>query len=102
MRLPYTNSVVSSSGSRLFSTAPASVLSERLHHFQAQMALDRIEITVAMQKPMAVEDAKSADDHVDCLADRHASRTQQSIISRAGDCDPPANHFAKFECGEKS
>ena len=53
----------------------------------------RIEIPIGMQELMAALDAERADDHVDRLPDRNATRPQQPIVSRGLDRDCLVQHW---------
>ena len=64
------------------------------------MALEGIEVAVAMKQVMVLDDAKRRDDRVDRAARRHATSPQRAMIARGGNRDFMATDRAKFESGE--
>lgn len=66
------------------------------------MALERIEVAIAMKQLMAFDDTECRDNRVDGFAHGHAARAQRPVITRRRNCDLTAGHRAKFECGEVS
>ena len=64
------------------------------------MALEGIEVAVAMKQVMVLDDTKRRDDRVYRAAGRHASSPQRAVITRGGNRDFMATHRAKFESGE--
>src|SRR5271166_2749681 len=69
----------------------------RLHDAQPEMALERIEVTVAMQKFMAFNDTECRDYGVDGFANGNAARAQCPVIPRGRNCDFTASHREKLE-----
>src|SRR5208283_1830849 len=71
-----------------------------LYDPETQVALERIEVAVAMKKVMVLDDAKRRDDRVDRAARRHPASPQRAVIASGGNRDFMAAHGTKFESGE--
>ena len=56
-------------------------------HAKAEMALEGIEVAVAMKKVMALSDTKGRDDGVDGAARRHPARSERAMIPRGSNRD---------------
>src|SRR5579885_245181 len=72
--------------------APSEPMSSAFYHAQAEMALKRVEIAVAMKQLVMVDDTKARDQRVDCLAHGDAALSEDSKVLCGGDGGvPPAN-----------
>src|SRR5581483_7790995 len=76
-----------------------------LYHAQAEMALERVEIAVAVKQRMAVPDAEGRDQRIDGRADGDASSSQEPVIPRRADRNFTVHHggaLERPEAGERA
>src|ERR1035438_10340537 len=66
------------------------------------MAFHWIEVPIAVQNLMMVQDAPGSDDYVDGLADRHAACAERAVVERAAQGHFPSHQFAALKQGEHS
>jgi len=71
------------------------------HHPQAKVALEGLEVTVAMEKVMAPYDTKHRNNCIDSLADRHSTSSQRAMVARGGKRHILADHRTEIECRQK-
>ncbi|GEM_PF-3723234 len=76
-----------------------------LYHAQAEMALERVEIAVAVKQRMAVPDAEGRDQRIDRRADGDAPSPQEPVIPRRDNRDFAIHHrraLERPEAGERA
>src|SRR5438552_4021549 len=74
----------------------------RLNHVKPQMPLERIEVTIAVQQLMSVDDAESGNDRIDGFAHRHSALPQKTVVLRARNRNVVADHRLKLDRAQDS
>ena len=72
----------------------------RPYDAQSQVALEGVEVAVAMKKVMSFGDTKCRYNGVDGAANRYPAGTERAMVMRGGKRDLPPDHRAKLERGK--